>query len=139
MLCTTSREADFLLSSICVINGTEIPDFSARNCCVHPNSFLIFRMLFPNTKRISVIKIIILLFFVFMSIKIFIIHIQNLKSKDELLTIQEKLNNLLTENKGLENQIETGLTPDFVEKIARNKLKMVSPHERVFFNIAVEN
>lgn len=61
MLCITSREADFLPSSICVINGTEIPDFSARNCCVHPNSFLIFRMLFPNTKRISVIKIIILL------------------------------------------------------------------------------
>lgn len=92
-----------------------------------------------NLFVIKLIKIIIFLFFVFMSIKIFIIHIQNLKSKDELLTIQEKLNNLLTENKGLENQIETGLTPDFVEKIARNKLKMVSPHERVFFNIAVEN
>lgn len=28
MLCITSREADFLPSSICVINGTEIPDFS---------------------------------------------------------------------------------------------------------------
>ena len=57
----TSRDADLRPNSICVINGTEIPAFSARNCCVHPNSFLNLRIFPPKTKRISVIISIILL------------------------------------------------------------------------------
>lgn len=89
------------------------------------------------TKKIF--KLAVVLFFVFMSAKIFLIQAQNLESKEELQTLQKKLDNLVAENKNLENQIEMGLTSEFVEKTARNKLKMVSPQERVFFNIAVES
>ena len=85
------------------------------------------------------LKLLIISFFISISIKIYFVCMQNLESEEELQTLQKKLNETLDENANLENEITTGLTPKFVEKTAREKLKMVNPNERVFFSIVSED
>lgn len=85
------------------------------------------------------LKLLIIVFFISISVKIYFVCMQNLESEDEFQALQKELSELINENKNLKNEIDTGLTPDFVEKTAREKLKMVNPNERVFFNIVSEN
>lgn len=84
-------------------------------------------------------KLLAITFFVLISTKIYFVCAQNLESEEELQALKKKLSNLTAENKNLEQQLKTGLNYSFVEQTARDKLKMVSPHERVFYNVTVED
>lgn len=83
----------------------------------------------------KILKLIIIVFFLLVSIKIYLTFIKNLKSEEELQNLNKKLSEIIAENNQLEQQINIGLTDEFVEKKARYNLGMIAPGERVFFNI----
>ncbi len=54
-------------------------------------------------------------------------------AKAEVETLTEQVAEQIQYNTELSNAIENRDNPDFVEDIAREKLGLVSPHDRVFY------
>ncbi|MBP3319537.1 MAG: septum formation initiator family protein [Ruminiclostridium sp.] len=54
-------------------------------------------------------------------------------AKTEVDSLTEQVSEQLQYNTELSNAIENRDNPDFVEDIAREKLGLVSPHDRVFY------
>lgn len=78
-------------------------------------------------------RILLLLALIFMVVQLISVrqHIADARATAESLTRQ--VNEQIQSNTELSNAIENRDNPDFVEDIAREKLGLVSPYDRVFY------
>ncbi len=66
------------------------------------------------------------------------LQMQISKKSDELQTLQQQVEQQEQENEQLQSQLDNGITDEYIEKIAREKLGYVSPFERIYVDITQE-
>ncbi|MGI6030428.1 MAG: FtsB family cell division protein [Eubacteriales bacterium] len=54
------------------------------------------------------------------------------KKENEILELQEQIEMQKIENEELTDMVENGVSQDYIEKIAREKLGLAYPNERIF-------
>lgn len=77
-----------------------------------------------------ILLVLILAYMVFMLVSV---RQEIAAAKTEVDSLTEQVSEQLQYNTELSNAIENRDNPDFVEDIAREKLGLVSPHDRVFY------
>ena len=60
------------------------------------------------------------------------------KKSHELDALREKVKTQTKKNELLQQQLDFGITDEYIAKVAREKLNLVSPLERVFIDVAKE-
>lgn len=81
------------------------------------------------------IHLVIIIIFVYLSTMIITNYFTIYKYNNEKIQLSKKLESTKEEIKGLELYIKNVENPEFVEKIARENLKMVKPNEKVYIVI----
>lgn len=78
-------------------------------------------------------RILLLLALIFMVFQLISVRQQIANARAESETLTQQVNEQTQSNTELSNAIENRDNPDFVEDIAREKLGLVSPNDRVFY------
>lgn len=87
-----------------------------------------------RTKRAGLLlKILILLLMVYMVFMLVGVRQKIADAKAEIETLNEQVADQTQTNTELSNAIENRDNPSFLQDIAREKLDLVSPHDRVFY------
>lgn len=60
------------------------------------------------------------------------------KKSHELDALREKVKAQAKKNEMIQQQLDFGITDEYIAKVAREKLNLVSPLERVFIDVAKE-
>ena len=77
-------------------------------------------------------KLVVLILLIAVSLSLLTVRAQLQSAKDELSTLQDRINSQLEINAGLAEDIANSGDPDRIADIAREKLDLVAPGERVF-------
>lgn len=85
-----------------------------------------------------IFKLAVLVFVIAAVGKLVSLQVDIAQKKRELTTLETQKEQLSKENKDLQELLDSGMTDEYVEKIAREKLGYVSPHERVFVDVTQE-
>lgn len=69
-----------------------------------------------------------------------LISLQNSISQkqQQLVSLETKTSELSAENEQMQQQLDEGVTDEYIEEVAREQLGYVSPFERVFVDVAGE-
>lgn len=78
-------------------------------------------------------RILLLLALIFMVFQLISVRQQIADARAETETLTQQVNEQTQSNTELSNAIENRDNPDFLEDIAREKLGLVSPNDRVFY------
>lgn len=78
-------------------------------------------------------RILLLLALIFMVFQLISVRQQIADARAEAETLTQQVNEQTQTNTELSNAIENRDNPDFVEDVAREKLGLVSPNDRVFY------
>lgn len=79
------------------------------------------------------LKILCLILVVYMALTFLHVRRQISDTKNTIETLTQQVNDQTQTNTELSNAIENRDNPDFVEDIARERLGLVSPNDRVFY------
>ena len=89
--------------------------------------------MFRNKKTGLLGRILLVGLLIYMVITLVSVRQQIAEAKDQVETLTEQVGEQLQYNTELSNAIENRDNPNFVEDIAREKLDLVSPDDRVFY------
>ena len=69
-----------------------------------------------------------------------LISLQNSISQkqQQLVSLETKTSELSAENEQMQQQLDEGVTDEYIEEVAREQLGYISPFERVFVDVAGE-
>lgn len=90
----------------------------------------------PKRKSHFLLKSFALLFVVYFVIQFIVIVSQIREKKQELAELQAQMNEQQLANDELQNLLDSGLTNEYIERIARDKLGLAYQGERVFIDIS---
>lgn len=60
------------------------------------------------------------------------------KKQQQLVSLETQVSELSSENEQMQQQLDQGVTEEYIESVAREQLGYVSPFERVFVDVAGE-
>lgn len=87
-----------------------------------------------QSKKVGLLgRILLLLALIFMVVQLISVRQHIADAQDEAESLTRQVNEQIQSNTELSNAIENRDNPDFVEDIAREKLGLVSPYDRVFY------
>lgn len=87
-----------------------------------------------QNKRVGLLgRILLLGLLIYMVCTLVSVRQQIAEAKDQVAILEEEVSEQLQYNTELSNAIENRDNPNFVEDIAREKLDIVSPNDRVFY------
>lgn len=66
------------------------------------------------------------------------VHVNISRKQKELNALREKLDVQVQQNQLLQKQLDFGVTDEYIAKIAREKLNLVLPSERIFIDVTKE-
>lgn len=90
-------------------------------------------------KRRKIFFKLVLIFFICVIVfKLVMIQINISKKQRELNELNQKVSYQTEQNDILKQQINSGITDEYIEKVAREKLNLVSPFERIFVDVTRE-
>lgn len=92
-----------------------------------------------NRKRKGfILKLALIIFAVFVVVQIIFLQINLHQKKQTLSALQQQVSAKTNENNDMQKQLDDGVTDEYVAKIAREKLGLVSPSERIYADITQE-
>lgn len=90
----------------------------------------------PKRKAHFLLKSFALLFVFYFVIQFIVIASQIREKKQELAELQAQVDEQQLANDELQNMLDSGLTDEYIERIARDKLGLAYQGERVFIDIS---
>lgn len=86
-------------------------------------------------KKYKIIKFSIIVFIVYFLFSFIKIEMQISEKKESLLSVQEDIKTIQSNNDKLSEILSSGEESGYIERVAREKLGFLYPDERVFINI----
>lgn len=83
-------------------------------------------------------KLALLLIAIISAVQLISIHSSISEKEEQLAALEQELTATTAENEQLQQQLEQGVTDEYIEDIAREQLGYVSPLERIFIDVAGE-
>ena len=80
-------------------------------------------------------KLAVLLLVIYAAFNLIDLHGQIEGARGAVVALEEAVAEQTLENEVLEREIETSLSPETIERIARNRLGLILPGERTFYSI----
>ena len=90
----------------------------------------------PKRKAHFLLKSFALRFVFYFVIQFIVIASQIREKKQELASLQDQVDEQQLANDELQNMLDSGLTDEYIERIARDKLGLAYQGERVFIDIS---
>lgn len=66
------------------------------------------------------------------------VHVNISRKQREINALREKLDIQIQQNQLLQRQLDFGVTDEYIAKVAREKLNLVLPSERIFIDVTKE-
>ncbi len=85
-----------------------------------------------------IFRIFLMFFAVCLVVQIVNIHINISQKQRELVALQEKVDVQVRQNQSLQKQLDFGVTDKYIAELARKKLNLVLPSERIFIDVTKE-
>lgn len=85
-----------------------------------------------------IFKMFLVFFAVCVVIELVNVHINISRKQKELNALREKLDVQVQQNQLLQKQLDFGVTDEYIAKVAREKLNLVLPSERIFVDVTKE-
>lgn len=85
-----------------------------------------------------IFKIFLVFFAVCVIVQLVGVHVNISKKHKELNVLREKLDVQIQQNQLLQKQLDFGVTDEYIAKVAREKLNLVIPSERIFIDVTKE-
>lgn len=83
-------------------------------------------------------KLALFLIAIISAVQLISIHSSILEKEEQLAALEQELAATTAENEQLQQQLEQGITDEYIEDVAREQLGYVSPFERIFIDVAGE-
>ena len=83
-------------------------------------------------------KLALFLIAIISAVQLISIHSSISANEEQLAKLEQELAVTTAENEQLQQQLEQGVTDEYIENIAREQLGYVSPFERIFIDVAGE-
>ena len=83
-------------------------------------------------------KLALLLIAIISAVQLISIHSSISEKEEQLAALEQELAATTAENEQLQQQLEQGVTDEYIEDVAREQLGYVSPFERIFIDVAGE-
>ena len=85
-----------------------------------------------------VFRIFLIFFAVCLAVQIVNIYINISRKQRELVALREKVDMQVRQNQSLQKQLDFGVTDKYIAELARKKLNLVLPSERIFIDVTKE-
>lgn len=79
-------------------------------------------------------KLVIAALMVYAVISLFMVHRQTRQLQDRAATLQQQVSEMIQSNAELQYQIDHSEDDDMIESVAREKLGLVKPGEKIFYD-----
>lgn len=79
-------------------------------------------------------KLVIAALMVYAVISLFMVHRQTRQLQDRAATLQQQVSEMTQSNAELQYQIDHSVDDDMIESVAREKLGLVKPGEKIFYD-----
>lgn len=83
-------------------------------------------------------KLALLLIAIISAVQLVSIHSSISEKEKQLAALEQELTATTAENEQLQQQLDQGVTDEYIEDVAREQLGYVSPFERIFIDVAGE-
>lgn len=85
-----------------------------------------------------IFKIFLVFFAACVTVQLVGVHVNIAKKQKELNALREKLDIQVQQNQLLQKQLDFGVTDEYIAQVAREKLNLVMPSERIFIDVTKE-
>lgn len=83
-------------------------------------------------------KLALFLIAIISAVQLISIHSSISEKEEQLAALEQELAATTAENEQLQQQLDQGVTDEYIEDVAREQLGYVSPFERIFIDVAGE-
>lgn len=85
-----------------------------------------------------IFRIFLIFFATCVIIQLVTVHVNISRKQRELNALREKVDFQIQQNQLLQKQLDFGVTDEYIVKMAREKLNLVLPSERIFIDVTKE-
>ena len=97
-----------------------------------------FKIMIKRKRRKFVLRLLFVICVMWLVFNLVSIQASISKKHRELNVLKEKVSIQTKQNELLQRQLDFGITDEYIAKVAREKLNLLSPLERVFVDVAKE-